>query len=157
MTVPLNGSGIDLSLQAGKLLASAVMAAEKNSYKKEDLWQYQYRYFTLFGNNLVPISILRRFFGVITGEDIDFFLEKGILSEKEIGMAGGISGNAGVKFLIGIIPGDRPGNHIRAGAFSVQVDLVDADGRLAAVGHQSLLYYQPGTFRQLRGRHAVGI
>ncbi len=92
MTVPLNGSGIDLSLQAGKLLASAVMAAEKNGYKKEDLWQYQYRYFTLFGNNLVPISILRRFFGVITGEDIDFFLEKGILSEKEIGMAGGISG-----------------------------------------------------------------
>ncbi len=92
MTVPLNGSGIDLSLQAGKLLASAVMSAERNGYKKEDLWQYQYRYFTLFGNNLVPISILRRFFGVITGEDIDFFLEHGLLTEKEIGMAGGISG-----------------------------------------------------------------
>ena len=92
MTVPLNGSGIDLSLQAGKLLSSAVMASEKNGYRKEDLWQYQYRYFTLFGNSLVPISILRRFLGSLTGEDIDFFLEKGILSEKEINMAGGISG-----------------------------------------------------------------
>lgn len=92
MTVPLNGSGIDLSLQAGKLLSSAVMAAEKNGYRKEDLWQYQYRYFTLFGNSLVPISILRRFLGSITAEDIDFFLEKGILTEKEISMASGISG-----------------------------------------------------------------
>ncbi len=92
MTVPLNGSGIDLSLQAGKLLASAVMAAEEGGYKKEELWQYQYRYFTLFGNSLVPISIIRRFFGVITADDIDFFLEKGLLTQKEIGMAGGVSG-----------------------------------------------------------------
>ncbi len=92
MTVPLNGSGIDLSLQAGKLLATAVMSSADGGYKKEDLWQYQYRYFTLFGFQLVPISILRRFFGVITAEDIDFFMEKGILSEKEINMAGGVSG-----------------------------------------------------------------
>lgn len=89
MTVPLNGSGIDLSIQAGKLLACAIMSAEKNEYKKESLWPYQYRYFTLFGNSLVPISILRRFLSAITAEDIDFFLEKGILSEREIGMAGG--------------------------------------------------------------------
>ncbi len=92
MTVPLNGSGIDLSLQAGKLLASAVISAEKKGFKKEELWQYQYRYFTLFGNQLVPISIMRKFFGVVTADDIDFFLEKGLLTEKEIGMAGGISG-----------------------------------------------------------------
>lgn len=89
MTVPLNGSGIDLSLQAGKLLSSAIIASCENGYKKEDLWQYQYRYFTLFGNDLVAISILRRFFSVISADDIDFFLEKGLLSEKEIGMAGG--------------------------------------------------------------------
>ena len=68
------------------------MAAERNGFRKEDLWQYQYRYFTLFGFNLVPISIMRRFFGVLTADDIDFFLEKGILSQKEIGMAGGVSG-----------------------------------------------------------------
>lgn len=92
MTVPLNGSGIDLSLQAGKLLASAVMASKKNGFRKEDLWQYQYRYFTLFGLDLVPVSIMRRFFGYLTAEDLDFFLEKGILTQKEIGMAGGISG-----------------------------------------------------------------
>lgn len=92
MTVPLNGSGIDLSLQAGKLLACAVEAASKNGFGKEELWQYQYRYYTLFGKNLVAISVFRRFLGAVTEDDINFFLEKGLLSEKEIGMAGGISG-----------------------------------------------------------------
>ncbi|MBE6716230.1 MAG: NAD(P)/FAD-dependent oxidoreductase [Ruminococcaceae bacterium] len=108
MTVPLNGSGINLSLQAGKLLAAAVMAAEKRGYKKEDLWQYQYRYFTLFGNNLVPISIMRRFFGAITAEDIDFFLEKNILTEKEIGMAGGNFSEVNAAYIINKLSAAAP-------------------------------------------------
>lgn len=100
MTVPLNGSGIDLSLQAGKLLAAAVISAEKNDYKKENLWQYQYRYFTLFGNSLVPISVMRRFLGAVNAENIDFFLEKEILTEKEIGMAGGDFSAMNVSYVI---------------------------------------------------------
>ena len=100
MTVPLNGSGIDLSLQAGKLLATAIMAAEKVGYKKEALWQYQYRYFTLFGNALVPISILRRFMSVLSAEHIDFFLEKGLLTATEIGMAGGNFSAINVPYII---------------------------------------------------------
>lgn len=108
MTVPLNGSGINLSLQAGKLLASAVMAATKNGYKKEDLWQYQYRYFTLFGNSLVPISILRRFLSAVTAENIDFFLEKGILSEKEIGMAGGDLSSIDFSYIVDKIVAAAP-------------------------------------------------
>lgn len=89
MTVPLNGSGITLSIKAGKLLACAVINAEKYGYTKKSLWQYQYRYFNLFGNSLVAISILRRFFSVISADDVDFFLEKKIITEKEIGMSGG--------------------------------------------------------------------
>lgn len=100
MTMPLNGSGIDLSLQAGKLLSSAVMAASKNGYKKEDLWQYQYRYFTLFGNSLIPISILRRFFGALNADDIDFFLENGLLTEKEIAMSGGNLSDVNAGYII---------------------------------------------------------
>lgn len=100
MTVPLNGSGIDLSLQAGKLLSTAVMSAKKNNYHKQDLWQYQYRYFSLFGNPLVVISILRRFFSLITAEDIDFFLEKELLTEQEIGMAGGNFSSVNAQYLL---------------------------------------------------------
>ena len=100
MTVPLNGSGIDLSLQAGKLLATVIAASSENGFRKEDLWQYQYRYFTLFGNSLIAIAVLRRFLSAVTAEDIDFFLEKGILSEKEIGMAGGDFSAVNAKYVI---------------------------------------------------------
>lgn len=100
MTVPLNGSGIDLSLQAGKLLANTVCAAAGNGFKKEDLWQYQYKYFTLFGNSLIAIAVLRRFLGAVRAEDIDFFLEKGILTETEIGMAGGNFSAINAKYVI---------------------------------------------------------
>ncbi len=100
MTVPLNGSGIDLSLQAGKLLANTVTAAAKNGFRKEDLWQYQYKYFTLFGNSLMPIAVLRRFLSAVKPEDIDFFLEKGLLTEKEIGMAGGDFSAVNVQYVI---------------------------------------------------------
>ena len=100
MTVPLNGSGIDLSLQAGKLLATAVMASAKNGFRKEELWQYQYKYFTLFGNSLIPIAVMRRFLSAVRSEDIDFFLEKGILTETEIGMAGGNFSAVNAKYVI---------------------------------------------------------
>lgn len=108
MTVPLNGSGIDLSLQAGKLLASTIMSSERNGYKKEDLWKYQYRYFTLFGNDLVPISIMRRFFGVLKADDIDFFLEKGILTEKEIAMSGGNFSGINASYIINKLSAAAP-------------------------------------------------
>ncbi len=100
MTVPLNGSGIDLSLQAGKLLANAVIAAAKNGFRKEELWQYQYRYFTLFGNSLMAIAVMRRFLSAVTADDIDFFLEKGILTETEIGMVGGNFSAVNVRYVV---------------------------------------------------------
>ncbi len=100
MTVPLNGSGIDLSLQAGKLLATVITASAKNGFRKEDLWQYQYKYFTLFGNSLIAIAVLRRFLSAVTADDIDFFLEKGILSDREIGMAGGDFSSVNAKYVI---------------------------------------------------------
>ena len=108
MTVPLNGSGIDLSLQAGKLLATAVTAAAKNGFRKEDLWQYQYKYFTLFGNSLIAIAVMRRFLSAVKAEDIDFFLENGILSETEIGMAGGNFSAVNAKYVIDKITAAAP-------------------------------------------------
>ncbi len=109
MTVPLNGSGIDLSLQAGKLLATVITASAKNGFRKEDLWQYQYKYFTLFGNSLIAIAVLRRFLSAVTAEDIDFFLEKGILSDKEIGMAGGDFSAVNAKYVIEKLIAAAPG------------------------------------------------
>ena len=47
MVHPLNGCGISLSMQAGKILADTVLAAN-GDYNKASLWKYQYEYFFKF-------------------------------------------------------------------------------------------------------------
>ncbi len=90
MTTPLNGSGIVLSMKAGKILADTVIRAGEKELTKYVLWKYEYEYFQKLGKDLVMIDILKNFFTYITGEHVDFFLEKGILTEKELSF-----GNAG--------------------------------------------------------------
>lgn len=84
MTVPLTGSGINLSMKAGKILSDTVISAGDKTLSKEILWQYEYEYFQKLGKSLVMIDILKNFFTYITGEHVDFFLEKEILTSKEL-------------------------------------------------------------------------
>ena len=86
MTVPLNGSGIDLSLKAGNLLAGTVMSAKDNEYTVDRLWSYQYRYFKMFGNDLLIIDAARGLLTKVDPNTVDFFMENKILTEKEIAM-----------------------------------------------------------------------
>ena len=89
MTVPLNGCGIDLSLRAGGLLANAALAVKDNNFTIEKLWPYQHRYCVLHGNKLVLVAKLRVFLASLKAENVDFLLEHDILTQTEIGMAGG--------------------------------------------------------------------
>lgn len=89
MTVPLKGSGIELSLKAGKLLASTVLSVKDGIYTTENLWSYQYRYFTMLGNKLVIIDAARDFLTHLSPDTVDYFLESGLITEKEIAMADG--------------------------------------------------------------------
>ena len=72
-------------------------------------------------------------------------------------VAGGVADELGVEFLVGIVPRDRARYHVRAGAFAVQADLVDADGLLLTVGHQALTHHQPGVLCQFGFRGACRI
>ena len=89
MTVPLNGCGIDLSLQAGGILAGIAAGVQNGDYTAARLWPYQQRYCILHGNRLVVVAKLRAFLATLKAENIDFLLERGILSQTEIGMANG--------------------------------------------------------------------
>lgn len=90
MTIPLNGCGIVLSMKAGKLLADAVMEAKDDSISSEKLWQYEYNYFMNHGKGLLMIAILKKFFGFVSGKNVDFFLEKQILTAKQLAFRTGI-------------------------------------------------------------------
>lgn len=89
MTVPLKGSGIELSLKAGKLLANTVLSIKDGVFTTENLWNYQYRYFTMLGNKFVIIDAARSFLTHFSPETVDYFLESKLITEKEIAMADG--------------------------------------------------------------------
>ncbi len=88
MTVPLNGSGIVLSMNAGKILAETVMKAV-GTYDKKALWPYQYEYFHHYAKDLIIIDKLKDFFNYVKGEHVDYLLEKEILTPELIAVADG--------------------------------------------------------------------
>ena len=90
MTVPLNGSGIVLSMNAGKILADKILQCECDAFSIRNLWKYQYEYFQVFGKDLVMIDILKNFFTNCKKKDIDYFLEKKILTEEMLDFGKGI-------------------------------------------------------------------
>lgn len=90
MTIPLNGSGIVLSMCAGKILADKICECENDRFGIENLWRYQYEYFQSLGKELVMIDILKNFFTFCKGRDVDYFLEKKILTEQQLDFHSGI-------------------------------------------------------------------
>lgn len=88
MTVPLNGSGIVLSMNAGKLLADAVIEAEGKT-DKAALWKYQYKYFTALAKDYVIVAKLKDFFTFVDGSLVDYFLEADILSAEVLACGNG--------------------------------------------------------------------
>lgn len=91
MTIPLNGSGIVLSMCAGKILADKICDCDNEPFSIENLWRYEYEYFQTLGKDLVMIDILKNFFTNCKGKDVDYFLEKKILTEEQLDFNSGIN------------------------------------------------------------------
>lgn len=81
MTIPLNGSGINLSMNAGKILADTIIESNGGCDKK-DLWKYQYTYFQTLGKDLVLVNKIKNFFTYVDSSLVDYFLEADILSAE---------------------------------------------------------------------------
>lgn len=100
MTVPLNGCGIDLSMLAGGLLASAAAGVADGSYSEKRLWPYQQRYCLFHGNELVVVALLRAFLATLKAKNIDFLMESEILTQNEISLATGGSGGISFAYIM---------------------------------------------------------
>ena len=87
MTIPLNGSGIVLSMKAGKILADTIIESGKTD--KKSLWKYQYRYFTTLAKDYVLVCKLKDFFTFVDGALIDYFLEADILTAELLACGSG--------------------------------------------------------------------
>lgn len=87
MTEPLSGSGIDMSMRAGKLLADTVIEAN-GDYSTKNLWKYNYLAYKKLAEKQYNNLIVKSFISVLTPDDVDFFFEKKVLTAKEIGGGG---------------------------------------------------------------------
>lgn len=80
MTSPLYGSGIVLSMVAGKLLADTFISSGGDC-SKAGLWRYEYEYFSKWGKNYIVSDILKSFATNMKSEHVDFILENYFFTE----------------------------------------------------------------------------
>ena len=82
MTEPLSGSGMDLSMRVGKILADTLLDAE--DFTIESLWAYNEKTIRSHAHRYYSDVLIKRFLSRLTGRELDFLLEKNILTEKEL-------------------------------------------------------------------------
>ena len=82
---PLHGGGIDSSMRAGFHAAnSAVHALENNNYSINELWDYNYNVMSSFGAEFASLDLLRIVLQYLSNDDINFGLERDLLTGEEI-------------------------------------------------------------------------
>ncbi|MFX1309168.1 MAG: geranylgeranyl reductase family protein [Promethearchaeota archaeon] len=82
---PLHGGGIDPSMRAGYHAAkSAINAIESNDNSIDQLWEYNYNIMTSFGAEFASLDLLRIVLQSLSNDDLNFGLERDLLSGEEI-------------------------------------------------------------------------
>lgn len=89
MTIPLSGSGLVLSIMAGKHLADCVIGIGDGEFTEKNLWKYEYNYFQQLGQNYLLLDVFKNFFTYVSAKDLNYILKKKILTEQQFSVADG--------------------------------------------------------------------
>ncbi len=93
MTEPMSGSGITLSMIAGKMLAERVLEIGDGDYSTENLWKYEYGYLKNHGMRYMGDENLKNTLKKLSADDINYFINVGLIGEAELN-SGGIKINS---------------------------------------------------------------
>lgn len=88
MTTPMNGMGIDLSIEAGKLLADTVLHAKTEEYTADVLWEYNRDFHMLFGGDTAKNEGLKNALLELPAYGVDFLFEKEVIQASDLSGAG---------------------------------------------------------------------
>lgn len=86
MTTPMNGMGLDLSLQAGKLLAETVITGNNASAKT--LWKYNRDFHVLYGGDTAKNESLKNALLNLPDGGVDFLFKNGVIQASDLAGAG---------------------------------------------------------------------
>ncbi|MHA1732301.1 MAG: NAD(P)/FAD-dependent oxidoreductase [Promethearchaeota archaeon] len=85
MTVPLIGSGIENSMIAGDILARRLVElGDPAEFEAAHLWSFQHDYFQEKGAKMAGTDYLKNYMMVAPAEDIDFLLEKRVITADDM-------------------------------------------------------------------------
>ena len=88
MTTPMNGMGIDLSVEAGALLADTVLHAATDDYTADVLWEYNRDFHMLYGGDTAKNEGLKNALISLPAHGVDFLFEKEVIQSAELSGAG---------------------------------------------------------------------
>ncbi len=86
MTTPMNGMGIDLSLQAGRLLADTLI--KNGNCDLQTLWCYNRDYHRSLGGVAAKNEGLKNSLLQMPGEGVDFLFDNGVIQSSDLAGAG---------------------------------------------------------------------
>ncbi len=86
MTTPMNGMGIDLSLNAGRLLALTII--KNGSADIETLWKYNRQFHIEYGGITAKNEGLKNSLLEMPGEGVDFLFDNGVIQSSDLAGAG---------------------------------------------------------------------
>ena len=88
MTMPMNGMGIDLSLNAGNILADVIISNRDKEYSAEVLWEYNKRFHKEYGFFASKNEGLKNAILSIPSEGVDFLFENDVIQSSDLASAG---------------------------------------------------------------------
>lgn len=88
MTTPMNGMGIDLSLQAGRLLAETVIRKRDSAFTAADLWEYNREFHRRHGGDTAKNEGLKNALLSLPCQGVDFLFEAEVIQSSDLAGAG---------------------------------------------------------------------
>lgn len=86
MTTPMNGMGIDLSLNGGLLLAKTI--TESKDFSRESLWVYNRDFHKLYGGNTAKNEGLKNALLSLSPDGVDFLFDNAVIQSSDLAGAG---------------------------------------------------------------------
>ncbi len=89
MTIPIIGSGIGSGLKAAKMLADAVVTADKEPFSKKNLYRYQLKFMREIGGKHAAIELVKNKLLSSRGNEIDDLVKSGVMEGLMSVVSGG--------------------------------------------------------------------
>lgn len=88
MTTPMNGMGIDLSINAGVLLSETVLNAKTDKFTADVLWAYNRDFHAKYGGATAKNEGLKNALLSLPSEGVDFLFDNAIIQSSDLAGAG---------------------------------------------------------------------